>query len=152
MCNVCKKELQAPGAHYFGVPKEGKVSMNHICIDCAGIFESIVSGADRISLAELQRVHIQTGKIEHAEDIEGSDKLYKLTVNFGSETRTIVSGIKQWYEKEFLIGKTVIFTTNLAPRMLKGVESNGMILAAKEGDKPVLIAPIEEVSPGASLL
>lgn len=151
-CNVCKKELQAPGAHYFGVPKNGHVSMNHICIDCAGIFESLVSGAERISLAELQRVHLNAGKIENAEDIEGSDKLYKLTVNFGTETRTIVSGIKEHYQTDALIGKTVVFVTNLAPRMLRGVESNGMILAAKEGEKPVLISPIEDVSPGAVLL
>ncbi len=151
-CNFCKKELSAPGALYFGVPKEGVVAKKHICADCSIVFDNMLSGSNRISLAELQRVHIQAGKIENAEDIEGSDKLYKLTVNFGSETRTIVSGIKQWYEKDTLIGKTVIFTTNLAPRMLKGVESNGMILAAKEGEKPVLVAPIEDIYPGASLL
>lgn len=150
--NFCKKELNAPGALYFGVPKDGVATKKHICADCSAVFDSMFSGKDRISLAELQRVHIQAGIIENAEDIEGSDKLYKLTVNFGSETRTIVSGIKPWYEKDFLIGKTVIFTTNLAARTLKGIESNGMILAAKEGEKPVLVAPIEAVTPGAPLL
>ena len=83
---------------------------------------------------------LRVGKIESLEEIEGSDKLYKLLVNLGNEKRTLVAGLKQCYSKEELQGKRVIVLCNLKPRKIFGITSQGMILAAVGDDnKPVLL-------------
>ena len=79
------------------------------------------------------KVELKNAKVLE-ERIEGSDKLIKILVDLGYEQRTIVSGLAKTYTAESLIGKTVIVVTNLAPRKMKGVESNGMLLAVGEDD------------------
>ncbi len=79
-------------------------------------------------------VDLRVGLIETVEDILGKDKLYKLLVDFASEKRTIVAGLKFYFTKEELIGKKAVFVFNLAPAKLGGVESNGMILAARNSE------------------
>jgi len=88
---------------------------------------------------DFAKLEIVTAKVLTAEVVEGADKLLQLTVDAGAEygERTIVSGIKPWYSPEEMIGKTVIFLANLEPRTIRGVESQGMLLAA--GDPPVLL-------------
>ena len=88
-----------------------------------------------------------------AERIAGADKLLKLTVDIGTEVRQICAGIAQFYEPEKLIGRKVAVVTNLAPRKLRGVESNGMIVAASVGPegRPVLAGFLEDVEVGARL-
>jgi len=103
---------------------------------------------ETISLDDFKKVVIQIGTIRSAEKIEGSDKLLKLQVDFGTEQRQIVSGIARYYVPETVIGKQCPFVVNLAPRMLKGVESQGMILAADNG-QPVLMHPDIQVLPGS---
>ncbi|MFA5932565.1 MAG: methionine--tRNA ligase subunit beta [Microgenomates group bacterium] len=104
-----------------------------------------------ITFDDFSKVELKVGTILEAEEIEGSDKLLKLQVDFGEEQpRQILSGIKKWYTPKSLIGKQVTFVTNLEPRMMMGLESNGMILAVGD-DKPVLLKPIKKVSPGAKV-
>ncbi len=87
-----------------------------------------------IEYDDFKKVQIQVGEIMHAEPVEGSEKLLKLNVKFGTEERQILSGIAKFLSPEDLIGKKVPFVTNLKPRMMMGLESNGMILAASDSD------------------
>lgn len=103
-----------------------------------------------IPFDDFAKVEMKVGKIISAEHIEGSEKLLKLQVNFGEETRQILSGIAKWYTPEELIDKEAVFVVNIEPRMMMGLESAGMLLAA-EGEKPIIIIPSEEANPGAKL-
>ena len=103
---------------------------------------------ETIHFEDFKKLDIRIGKITAAERIEGSDKLLKLQVDFGDEKRQIVAGIAQFYEPDSLIGKEYPFAFNLAPRVLKGVESQGMILAADD-EGPVLMSPDREIKPGS---
>ena len=96
---------------------------------------------------------MRVGQIQTAERIAGADKLLKLTVDIGTEVRQICAGIAQFYEPEKLIGRKVAVVVNLAPRKLRGVESNGMIVAAAVGSegRPVLAGFLEDVEVGARL-
>jgi methionine--tRNA ligase beta chain len=102
-----------------------------------------------ISYEDFQKLDIRIGKIISAERVVNSDKLLKLEVDFGEEKRQIVSGIAEYFEPESLIGKEAPFVINLEPRVLKGVESTGMIMAMRANDKVVLLQPSEEVPPGS---
>ena len=83
-----------------------------------------------IEYEDFKKVQIQIGEILNAESVEGSEKLLKLKVKFGEEERQILSGIAKFISPEQLIGMKVPFVTNLKPRMMMGLESNGMILAS----------------------
>jgi len=105
---------------------------------------------ETISFSEWQKLDIRVGKILEVRDIEGADKLYKLEVDTG-EKRTLVAGIKQHYDKKELKGKKCIVLCNLEPKTMKGVESEGMILAADEDGKPILISPEKDVAFGSKI-
>ncbi len=109
--------------------------------------------SDKIGIEDFAKVEMRVGQIKTAERIVGADKLLKLTVDIGTEIRQICAGIAQYYEPESLIGRKVAVVVNLAPRKLRGVESNGMIVAASVGPegRPVLTAFLEEVEVGARL-
>jgi methionine--tRNA ligase beta chain len=85
----------------------------------------------KIPFPEWLKIELRVGLIELVEEIVGKDKLYKLSVDFATEKRTIVAGLKPYFAKEELQGKKAVFVFNLAPAKLAGIESNGMILAAK---------------------
>lgn len=105
--------------------------------------------AEQIAIDDFAKVEIKVGKIITAEHIEGSDKLIKLQVDFGTETRQILSGIKKAYSPESLVGRSFMFITNLAPRSMMGLESNGMLMAVSDADGlPVLYTFDREVAPG----
>lgn len=104
-----------------------------------------------INFDDFAKLDIRIGKVLSAEKIEGADKLLKLEVEFGEEQRQIVSGIAQFYTHEDLVGKEFPFVINLEPRMLRGVESQGMILAADVDDQPVLLQPDKQVPPGSKI-
>lgn len=89
---------------------------------------------ENVSFKDWSKLDLRTGEILEVEIVEGADKLYKLKVDLGTETRTIVAGLRQYYTKEELEGKKCIVFMNLEPRMIKGIESQGMILAASNGD------------------
>ena len=104
-----------------------------------------------ITYDQFAALDMRIGVIRTCEEKEGSEKLVKLTVDFGDEgTRTIFSGIKQWYTPEDLIGKQFLFIINLEPRKMMGEFSEGMILMA-EGEKPLALIPQEEAPIGATI-
>jgi methionine--tRNA ligase beta chain len=104
-----------------------------------------------INYEEFQKLRVRIGLIVEAEKVEGTDKLLKLKVDFGDEKRQIVSGIAEFYTPEKLIGKQFPFVVNLEPRTIRGVESQGMILAISSGEKIVLLKPQKKVPAGSSV-
>jgi methionyl-tRNA synthetase len=107
----------------------------------------------RITIEDFAKVEMRVGEIKSAERVAGADKLLKVMVDIGGEVRQLVAGIAEVYKSEDLIGRKVIVVVNLQPRKLRGVESNGMIVAASVGPegKPVLAGFLEDVPPGARL-
>lgn len=111
------------------------------------------AGIAQIGIDDFTKVEMRVGQVKTAERIVGADKLLKLTVDIGTEIRQICAGIAQFYEPDKLIDRKVVVVTNLAPRKLRGVESNGMIVAASVGPegRPVLAGFHEDVEVGARL-
>jgi methionyl-tRNA synthetase len=101
---------------------------------------------EKISFEEFSKVDLRVGRILKVDEHPNADKLFVLKVDLGLEERTIVAGLRGIYNREELIGKQGIFVVNLEPRELRGVESNGMILAV--GDEPVILIPEKEVKEG----
>jgi methionyl-tRNA synthetase len=109
-------------------------------------------GVVKIGIEDFAKVEMRVGLVKSAEKVAGADKLLKLMVDVGDEVRQIVAGIATAYQPEELVGRKVVVVANLAPRKLRGVESNGMLLAASTGEgKPVLCTFAEEVPVGARL-
>lgn len=107
----------------------------------------------KITIDDFAKVELRTGEIKAAERIPGATKLLKLQVDIGTEVRQVCAGIAEYYEPEKLIGMKVVIVTNLQPRKMRGVESNGMIVAASIGEtgRPVLVTFNEDVPNGARL-
>jgi methionyl-tRNA synthetase len=107
------------------------------------------AGSERISIEDFMKVELRVAKVLTAEKVEKSKKLLKLTVDVGTEQRTLVAGIAEAYEPESLVGKTVVIVFNLKPAKLMGIESNGMVLAASpEGGKPTVVTFDGPPAPG----
>ena len=102
-----------------------------------------------IAYEDFAKVQLRTAKIMSAEPIENAVKLLKLSVLMGEERRQIVAGIALYYKPEELIGKTVVVVSNLAPIKLRGVESQGMLLAASKGERLRLVTVDGDLSSGA---
>ena len=106
----------------------------------------------KISIEDFAKVELRVGQVKAAEKVKGADKLLRLEVDLGTEVRQVVAGIAEAYTPETLIGRKVVIVANLAPRKLRGLESNGMIVAASaEGGKPVLCGFLEDVPVGTRL-
>lgn len=112
-----------------------------------------VPGIAQIGIEDFSKVELRVAQIQVAERIPKADKLLRLEVDLGYEKRQILAGIAQYYEPEKLIGRKVVIVANLAPRKMRGLESNGMIVAASIGDQgaPVLAGFLEDVPVGARL-
>ena len=105
-----------------------------------------------ITIDDFAKVEMRVGLVRSAERVKGADKLLRLEVDLGTEIRQVVAGIAEAYAPETLVGRKVVIVTNLAPRKLRGLESNGMIVAASpEGGKPVLASFLEDVPIGTRL-
>lgn len=105
--------------------------------------------SEAISIDEFNKVDLRVARIVDAEQVEGADKLVKLTLDIGSETRTVFAGIKSAYAPEALIGRYTVMVANLAPRKMRFGVSQGMVLAASgEGPGIFLIAPDAGAQPG----
>jgi len=104
-----------------------------------------------IEFLDWQKINLRVGQIVKVEEIEGADKLYKLTIDIGDEERIICAGLKKYYSKKELINKKIILFCNLAPRKMRGIESQGMLLAAVNDDesKVVLISPEKDIEVGS---
>ena len=107
------------------------------------------SGSERIAIEDFMKVELRTAKVLTAERVPKSNKLLKLSVDVGTEQRTLVAGIAEAYEPEALVGRTVVIVFNLKPAKLMGIESNGMVLAASpDGGKPTVVSFDEPPPPG----
>ncbi len=104
-----------------------------------------------VNFNEFQKIDLRVAKIVEAEKVEGADKLLKLKVDLGEEKRQLVAGIANFYQPEDLIGKEIVVVTNLEPKTLMGIESQGMLLAADVKGQPVLLKPDKEVPPGTKI-
>jgi len=106
-----------------------------------------------ISIEDFAKVDMRVGEVKAAERVPGASKLLKLMVDIGTEVRQLVAGLAEYYQPESLIGMKVVVVTNLQPRKLRGVESNGMIVAASadEPGRPVLVTFKEDIANGARL-
>jgi len=111
----------------------------------------IVEKKRQISFEEFSSLDLCIGEIKEASRIKGSEKLLKLNVDIGSETRQVVAGIAQWYRPEDLVGTQVVVLTNLKPAKLFGIESQAMLLAADASGKAVLLQPRESVKIGTKV-
>ncbi len=105
----------------------------------------------RISIEEFAKVQMRVGQVVEAEKVEGSRKLMRLKVDIGTEVRQVVAGIAEAYDAAGLLNRKVVIVANLKPARLMGIESNGMVVAASIGGKPVLATFAEEVPNGALL-
>jgi methionyl-tRNA synthetase len=106
----------------------------------------------KISIDDFAKVELRVGQVKVAEKVKGADKLLRLEVDLGTEVRQVVAGIAESYAPELLVGRKVVIVANLAPRKLRGLESNGMIVAASpEGGKAVLASFLEDVPVGTRL-
>ena len=103
------------------------------------------------TIEDVGKVQLKTAQVVAAEPVPETDKLLKLQLKLGDEERQIVSGIAQWYKPEELVGKTIVVIANLKPAMLRGVESKGMLLAAKAGKTLRLVTIDGELPSGASI-
>ena len=111
---------------------------------------------EEISYEDFAKLDIRFGTVLTVEKVPDTDKLLKCTIDFGDPPtgggkRTIVSGIAQWKKPEYLIGKQLPYIVNLAPRVLRGVESQGMLLAGSDEDGVVLLIPERVVPNGTKL-
>ena len=108
--------------------------------------------AENIDFEQFMKLDIRVGKVLECAKVPKADKLLQFKIDDGMGGRTIVSGIAKYYNPEDLVGKEVCFVANLAPRKLKGIESQGMILSAEDaGGRLVVIGPNGEVKPGAQV-
>ena len=131
---------EAPAASQGSVPLNKPVAASPAAAD------------GKITIDDFAKVELRVAQIKVAEKVKGADKLLRLEVDLGTEVRQIVAGIAEAYAPETLVGRKVVIVANLAPRKLRGLESNGMIVAASlEGGKPVLAAFLEDVPVGARL-
>lgn len=104
-----------------------------------------------ISFDDFKKLELRVGRVVGAERVEGSEKLLKLTVDIGSEQRQIIAGIGLVYSPEDMANRNIIIIVNLEPRVLMGLESQGMLLAADSEGGPVLLMPDREVPPGSTI-
>lgn len=108
--------------------------------------------ADPISYEDFAKLELRVAKVLEARPHPNADKLLLLQVDVGNEQKQIVAGIKAHYPPESLVGKSIVIVNNLAPAMLRGETSNGMLLAATSGEKVILLTPDDpDCIPGAKI-
>lgn len=110
-----------------------------------------VLAASEITIEDFQKVDLRVATVVAADDVEGADKLLRLTVSVGGVTKNIFAGIKSHYKKEDLVGKLVVVVNNLKPRKMKFGMSEGMVIAASIGEKMALLTPMSPVEDGAKI-
>lgn len=127
-----------------------KLRSSREVIELAEAAQDIEPQRDEISFDDFAKMDIRVSTVLAAEKVAKTKKLLKLTVNTGIDTRTIVSGIAEHFTPEELVGRQVLVLVNLAPRELKGIVSQGMILMAEDSNgKLRLVAPDKEVNAGS---
>ncbi len=102
-----------------------------------------------ITINDFKKMELKVARITSVDDVENADRLYLLKVDIGNETRQLVAGLKPYYGKEELLNKKVIVVTNLEPAVIRGVESQGMLLAAQNKDRVSLLTVDKDVPEGS---
>ncbi|NVM19416.1 MAG: methionine--tRNA ligase [Candidatus Lokiarchaeota archaeon] len=110
-----------------------------------------IGGKELVSYEEFKKLDIRVALIESVEKVPRADKLYKLSITLGDEKRTLVAGLAEQYKVEELKGKKIVILANLEPRKLRGILSQGMLLAAVDGDIVSVLTPDKEISSGAKI-
>jgi len=105
-----------------------------------------------ISFDEFKKMDLRIGRITSVEAHPNADKLLVMKVDLGGEERQLVAGLKPWYTPEQLDGKSIVVVANLEPAILRGVESQGMLLACQDGDNVMILQPEGDASPGSRVL
>ena len=135
--------VESPAAKAEGAPAAALASPPQAATPAAN---------NKISIDDFSKVELRVGQVKVAERVPKSDKLLRLEIDIGTEVRQVLAGIAEAYAPETLVGRKVVIVANLAPRKMRGLESNGMIVAASlEGGKPVLAGFLEDVPIGAKL-
>jgi methionyl-tRNA synthetase len=104
-----------------------------------------------LDISEFAKVQLRVAEVLAAEKVQGADKLLKLQISLGDEKRQIVAGVAEYYSPERIVGMKIIVVANLKPAVIRGIESNGMLLAAKKGKKLTLVTPHEDLEAGARI-
>ncbi len=112
---------------------------------------NVVAAEELVEITDFAKIKLKTAKVLTAERVEGADKLLKLSIEVGNETRPLVAGVAQYYTPEEMVGKTIVIVANLKPAVIRGVESAGMLLAAKSGKKLSLVTVEGDVPSGANI-
>jgi methionyl-tRNA synthetase len=112
---------------------------------------AVTTDSSLITIDDVARVQLRVGTILQGERVPETDKLVKLLVKVGTEERTIVAGIGKHYDPVDLVGKQIVIVANLQPRKLKGITSQGMLLAASVGDDMALLTPMALLPDGAEI-
>jgi len=134
------------------IPGSQQESQNGTHAPAAAETAAAKEGAQHITIDDFAKVELRVAQILVAERVPKADKLLRLEVDLGTEKRQILAGIAEYYEPEKLVGRKIVIVSNLAPRKMRGLESNGMLLAASlEGGAPVLAGFLEDVPLGARL-
>jgi methionine--tRNA ligase beta chain len=108
--------------------------------------------AEEISFAEFQKLDLRIGKIVEATEVPNSKKLIRIIADFGAEKRQAVAGLQKWYKPEELIGKKCVFLLNLQKRLLAGLESQCMVLAAEDSEGNVtVLMPEKDIVEGSKI-
>ncbi|MFH1108887.1 MAG: methionine--tRNA ligase subunit beta [Planctomycetota bacterium] len=113
--------------------------------------EALPPKSDTITFDDFAKVKLRVGRVIEAADHPNADKLLVLKVDLGGEQRQIVAGLRGYYTAEQLLGRNIILVTNLAPRMMRGLESQGMLLAASSADRSrvIVLSPESDIEPGS---
>ncbi len=104
-----------------------------------------------ITIEEFKKLDLRIGTVKSAEPHPQADRLLVLTIDLGSEERQIVAGIRGHYTPEELLGRQIVVVANLQPATLRGIDSQGMLLAATDGDNIIILGPERKVDPGAKV-
>ena len=102
-----------------------------------------------VTIEEFRKLELKIGEIKEVSDHPNADRLYVVTVDLGDKTKQLVAGIRNYYSKEELIGRQVVVVDNLEPAVLRGVESQGMLLAASDEEGIVIVSPLKKVKLGS---
>jgi len=104
-----------------------------------------------ITIEEFGKVELRVATIKAAEPHPNADRLFVLKIDLGTEERQLVAGIRAYYKPEELIGKQIVVVANLQPATLRGVESQGMLLAASDGEKVIVLSPEKPIASGSKV-
>lgn len=140
------------GSPLFAQPQAARYTHLNLNLELAGAHD-MSDQPETIPYDDFQKVKLRVGKIIEAADHPNADKLLLLQVDLGDEKRQIVAGLKGHYLPDELVGKSIIVCTNLAPRMMRGQQSQGMLLAASNEDhsKVIVLTTEKDIEPGSGV-